>query len=126
VPDQYRAGRAQPGYRRRVHLRRRELRVATHGGDVADHVEVVLHRDRHAQQRGAFPRVQPPLRLDRLCPRLVGPHHAERVQLVVDRVQPSEHRLQQVRRGHRAVAQGTGLRVRASPQQLVEVHADEL
>jgi len=122
VADDHRPRRAQLRDGRGVHRRRRELRAPATGGDLAGDVGVVLDRDRHPEQRRAFPGGEPGLRPFGRLPRGGGVELAEQVQPGVDLTRAAQHRLEQLGRRDGAVAQRLRLRVGTRPQQLFEIH----
>ena len=97
--DDHRARRAQPADHLRVVGRRRRDRAAAAGREFTGDVDVVLDRDRDAQQRQPLAGVEAALRGQGLLARGLGQHHAEAAQL---RVQPRDAvqvDLEQRRRG---------------------------
>ena len=92
LADDDRARRVEP----------RETTVASYGGDVGleharrgggadpSRAQVVLERDRHADQRAIAPSVEIAIDLGRALERLFARHGVERVQRRVDRLEPVE------------------------------------
>jgi hypothetical protein len=78
-------------------------------GDLARHVDVVLHRDRHAEQRPLAAGADAPLGLARLGPGAVGGDGAECVQLRVDPLDAVEVDVHELERRDLAVAHELGL-----------------
>jgi hypothetical protein len=73
-------------------------------GDLTSHVDVVLDRHRHPEQRALVARPAPCLGLLRLRQRALSHHRPERVQLGVDARDPLEVELDELGRGHVAGA----------------------
>ncbi len=78
--------------------------VGAVGGDVAGHVDAVLDRDRHAEQRPLLPRLQPRLGLLGFEQRLLGEDDAKGVQLRIEARDPVQAELHQLARGETSPA----------------------
>ena len=94
-------GRANRGDEVGVLGSRHEHRLAAQAGDLARDVEIVLDRDRDAEQRPALPRGSAAVRLVGSGKRLVGEHRDGRVDRRVLAIDGVERRLGELPRGQR-------------------------
>ncbi len=102
---------------------RLRIGVAAVGGDLAGDVDVVLDRDRHAEQRPHVARAAAAVRLVGGGERLLAEHDAERVQQRVEPGDPRQEELHQFARGDLAGGDQVGVAGEAGEGEVVAVHS---
>ena len=99
LADHDRSGLAQQAHHLGVGGRGLVVGVCPVRGQLARHVDVVLHRDRHAEQRALAAGCAPRVRLTGFQARALGEDDAERVQVSVVAFDPAEVDLDELRGG---------------------------
>jgi hypothetical protein len=124
--DDDRAGGAQPAHHLRIRGHGRAVSAAAACRHLAGDVDIVLDRDRHAEQGQSLARVQAVLRHGGLVTRAVAQHHAVAAQLAVQARDPFQVDLEQLRCSDFTVGQHPCLLRRAGEGEFPSVHCGSI